>query len=108
LVNKVTSEQSARKVSTGTNFPWKKRFPSGIRFPKRVNCVPHREIDEPWLEYHPLVKSYARGDISPQFAATYRLPIPHHAPFTIGYTFESKPHHYLPDVVGTLTNGQPF
>ncbi len=61
-----------------------------------------------WLEYHPLVKSYARGDIDPQFATTYRLPIPHHAPFTIGYTFEDKPHHYLPDAVGTLTNGKPF
>ncbi len=61
-----------------------------------------------WLEYHPLVKSYARGDIDPQFATTYRLPIPQHAPFTIGYTFESKPHHYLPDVVGTLANGKPF
>jgi transposase len=61
-----------------------------------------------WLEYHPLVKSYARGDIDPQFATTYRLPIPQHAPFTIGYTFENKPHHYLPDVVGTLANGKPF
>ena len=39
---------------------------------------------------------------------TYRLPLPQHAPFAIGYTFESKPHHYLPDAVGTLTNGQPF
>ena len=29
-----------------------------------------------WLEYHPLVKSYARGDIGPEFANTYRLPIP--------------------------------
>jgi hypothetical protein len=48
-----------------------------------------------WLEYHPLVKSYARGDIDPQFATTYRLPIPQHAPFAIGYTFEDKPHHYL-------------
>jgi hypothetical protein len=56
-----------------------------------------------WLEYHPLVKSYARGDIGPQFAETYRLPIPKHAPFAIGYTFEDKPHHYLPDAVGTLT-----
>jgi hypothetical protein len=37
-----------------------------------------------------------------------RLPIPKHAPFAIGYTFEGKPHHYLPDVVGTLTNGKPF
>src|SRR5215471_11806302 len=61
-----------------------------------------------WLEYHPLVKSYARGDIGPEFANTYRLPIPQHAPFAIGYTFEDKPHHYLPDVVGTLANGKPF
>ncbi len=61
-----------------------------------------------WLEYHPLVASYTRGDIGPQFATTYRLPIPKHAPFTIGYTFEDKPHHYLPDAVGTLTNGKPF
>jgi hypothetical protein len=57
-----------------------------------------------WLEYHPLVKSYARGDIDAQFATTYRLPIPQHAPFTIGYTFENHPHHYLPDVVGTLAD----
>ncbi len=61
-----------------------------------------------WLEYHPLVTSYTRGDIGPQFATTYRLPIPQHAPFAIGYTFENKPHHYLPDVVGTLTSGKPF
>jgi hypothetical protein len=61
-----------------------------------------------WLEYHPLVKSYARGDIGPQFATTYRLPIPKHAPLAIGYTLENQPHHYLPDVVGTLTDGKPF
>src|SRR6266480_1576467 len=61
-----------------------------------------------WLEYHPQVKSYARGDIGPEFASTYRLPTPQHAPFAIGYTFENQPHHYLPDVVGTLTNGKPF
>ena len=61
-----------------------------------------------WLEYHPLVVSYARGDIDPEFATKYRLPIPQHVPFAIGYTFESKPHHYLPDVVGTLANGKPF
>jgi hypothetical protein len=52
-----------------------------------------------WLEYHPLVVNYARGDIDPQFATKYRLPIPKHAPFAIGYTFEDKPHHYLPDYV---------
>jgi hypothetical protein len=61
-----------------------------------------------WLEYHPLVSRYARGDIDPEFATKYRLPIPQHAPFTIGYTFEGKPHDYLPDVVGTLANGKMF
>jgi transposase len=61
-----------------------------------------------WLDYHPQVASYARGDIGPQFATTYRLPIPEYAPFAIGYTFEDKPHDYLPDVVGTLTSGKPF
>jgi transposase len=61
-----------------------------------------------WLEYHPLVKSYARGDIGPEFATKYRLPLPQHAPFAIGYTFENTPHHYLPDAVGTLADGTPF
>src|SRR3989442_2694850 len=61
-----------------------------------------------WLEYHPLVANYARGDIAPEFATKYRLPIPQHAPFAIGYTFENQPHHYLPDVVGTFTNGKTF
>ena len=61
-----------------------------------------------WLEYNPLVKSYARGDIGSQFATAYRLPIPKHAPFAIGYTFENQPHDYLPDIVGTLTNGKLF
>src|SRR2546427_10235907 len=61
-----------------------------------------------WLEYHPLVAHYARGDIGPQFATTYRLPTPKHAPFAIGYAFEGNPHDYLPDVVGTLSNGKLF
>jgi transposase len=61
-----------------------------------------------WLEYTPQVVSYARGDIGPSFAATYRLPIPKQAPFAIGYTFEGKPHDYLPDVVGMLTDGTTF
>ncbi len=61
-----------------------------------------------WLEYHPEVVSYARGDIGQAFATTYRLPIPKHAPFAIGYAFEGKPHDYLPDVVGTLRSGKLF
>jgi hypothetical protein len=61
-----------------------------------------------WLEYYPQVQSYARGDIGQAFATAYRLPLPPHAPFAIGYAFEGKPHAYLPDVVGTLTNGTLF
>ena len=58
-----------------------------------------------YLEYHPQVAWYARGDIDAHFATTYRLPIPNEAPFAIGYVYEGQPHHYLPDIVGTLTNG---
>jgi hypothetical protein len=61
-----------------------------------------------WLEYHPQVACYARGDIGPQFATTYRLPTPKHAPFAIGYAFEGTAHDYLPDVVGTLSSGTLF
>ncbi len=59
-----------------------------------------------WLEYHPQVAWYARGDIGAQFATAYRLPTPKDAPFAIGYVFEGKLHDYLPDVVGTLTTGK--
>src|SRR3989454_227821 len=61
-----------------------------------------------WLEYPPQVACYARGDIGPQFAPTYRLPTPQHAPFAIGYAFEGKAHDYLPDVVGMLSSGTLF
>src|SRR2546428_1739509 len=61
-----------------------------------------------WLEYHPQVACYARGDIGPQFATTYRLPTPKHTPFAIGYAFEGTSHAYLPDVVGTLSSGTLF
>ncbi len=61
-----------------------------------------------YLEYHPLVSWYARGDIDADFATSYRLPTPKDAPFAIGYIFEGQPHNYLPDVVGRLTNGKLF
>lgn len=61
-----------------------------------------------YLEYHPQMAWYARGDIDAHFAATYRLPTPKHTPFAIGYGFEGQPHQYLPDVVGPLANGQLF
>src|SRR5690242_13163869 len=76
---------------------WVPSFKVGATSPvKQPFCSQLEERLLLWLDYHP------------QFAATYRLPIPKHAPFAIGYMFENKPHEYLPDVVGMLTNGKPF
>src|SRR5258706_5162874 len=47
-----------------------------------------------WLEYHPLVVSYARCDICPQFVAGYRLPIPQHAPVSTCYAIAGITHEY--------------
>ena len=97
------------KVAGRSISGWVPSFKMGATSPvKQPFC---RQLEERlllWLDYHPQVVNYARGDIGPQFAATYRPPIPEHAPFAIGYTFENKPHEYLPDVVGMLTNGKPF
>src|SRR5260370_7069048 len=54
-----------------------------------------------WLEYHPQVASYARGDIGSQFAPPYPPPIPKNAPFAIGYTFQDNPHHHLPQLAAS-------
>jgi hypothetical protein len=97
------------KIADRSISGWLPSFKAGAASPiKQPFCSQLEERLLLWLEYHPQVASYARGDIGPQFATTYRLPIPKHAPFAIGYTFESKPHEYLPDVVGSLTNGKPF
>jgi hypothetical protein len=97
------------KIAGRSISGWVKSFKMGTVAPvKQPFCSQLEERLLLWLEYQPLVKSYARGDIGPQFASTYRLPIPKHAPFAIGYAFEGKPHEYLPDIVGTLTSGKPF
>ena len=54
-----------------------------------------------YLEFHPLVASYQRGDLSPAFARTHKLDLPLGTP----YAFEDQPHEYLPDYVGTLSGG---
>src|SRR5712691_1715254 len=84
-------------LKTGTAFPVRQPF-----------CSQLEERLLLWLEYNPQVACYARGDIGPQFATTYRLPTPQHAPFAIGYAFEGTSHAYLPDVVGTLSSGKLF
>src|SRR2546429_9497656 len=72
---------------------WVPSFKMGETSPvKQPFCSQLEERLLLWLEYHPHVVSYARGDIGPQFATAYRLPIPKQAPFAIGYTFEGNHH----------------
>ncbi len=97
------------KIAGRSISGWIPSYKTGMTAPVRQPfCSQLEERLLLWLEYHPQVQRYARGDIGPPFASAYRLPTPKHAPFAIGYEFLGKPHDYLPDVVGTLTNGKPF
>jgi transposase-like protein len=59
-----------------------------------------------YLEYHPQVSWYGRGDISTTFASTYKIASPLPIPFTINYLFEGEAHVYLPDAIGQLLDGR--
>jgi hypothetical protein len=59
-----------------------------------------------YLEYHPQVAWYGRGDISTTFASTYKIATPWPTPYTIDYLFEDKAHVYLPDAIGQLLDGR--
>ncbi len=58
-----------------------------------------------FLEYHPQVVWYGRGDISPTFASTYNITTPLPTPYAINYLFEGNAHVYLPDAIGQLQDG---
>src|SRR6266436_4696716 len=58
-----------------------------------------------YLEYHPQVVWYGRGDISPTFASTYKITTPLTTPFAINYLFDGNAHMYLPDAIGQLQDG---
>jgi transposase len=58
-----------------------------------------------YLEYHAHVREYQRGDMSVAFANAYHICTPLGTPYRINYIFEDKPHEYLPDYVGTLSDG---
>jgi hypothetical protein len=59
-----------------------------------------------YLEYHPQVAWYGRGDISATFASTYKIATPQPVPYTIDYLFEGKAHVYLPDAIGQFLDGR--
>jgi len=55
-----------------------------------------------FLEYHPHVRTYQRGDMNEAFVNAYRIFAPLGTPYRINYVFDGKAHEYLPDFVGTL------
>lgn len=58
-----------------------------------------------FLEYHPQVVWYGRGDISTTFASTYQITTPQAVPFSIDYLFDGNAHVYLPDAIGQFQDG---
>src|SRR2546428_10411729 len=58
-----------------------------------------------FLEYHPQVVWYGRGDISPTFASTYHITTVLPTPYAINYLFDGNAHVYLPDAIGQLQEG---
>lgn len=84
---------------------WKKGGPKPARQPF---CSLMEERLLMYLEYHPQVVWYARGDISPAFASTYNIPTPLTTPFAINYLFDENAHVYLPDAIGQLQDGSLF
>jgi len=58
-----------------------------------------------YLEYHPLVATFQRGDTSAAFNAAHNLTLPIATPHAIGYELDGTAHQYLPDYVGRLVDG---
>src|SRR6266567_3300518 len=58
-----------------------------------------------YLEYHPQVFWYGRGDISSTFASTYHVPTSQAVPFSITYILDVNTHVYLRYAIGHLQDG---
>ncbi|EFH86605.1 hypothetical protein [Ktedonobacter racemifer] len=58
-----------------------------------------------YLEYHPHVRCYQRGDASEAFVPAHHIAVPLGTPYPIDYFYEGKAHKYLPDFIGTLCDG---
>jgi hypothetical protein len=81
---------------------WKTGDPRQIRQPFTTQLEERLAL---YLEYAPHVRTYQRGDMSPAFARAYHIATPLPSPYRINYIYDGKPHEYLPDFVGTLSDG---
>ena len=95
------------KIAGASISGWIPSWKTGdIRPTRQPFCSQMEERLLLYLEYHPQVSWYGRGDISPTFASTYKITTLLPTPFTIGYLFEGKAHTYLPDATGQLLDGR--
>ncbi len=95
------------KIAGESISGWVPSFKTGETRPTRqAFCSQMEEQLLLYLEYHPQVAWYGRGDISTTFASTYKITSPLPIPFTINYLFEGEAHVYLPDAIGQLLDGR--
>ena len=95
------------KIAGESISGWIPSFKTGEARPTRQPfCSQMEEQLLLFLEYHPQVSWYGRGDISATFASTYKIMTLLPNPYTIDYLFEDKAHVYLPDVMGQLLDGR--
>ena len=92
---------AGRSIS-GFVHSFKTGDPRRVRQPFTTLVEQHLAL---FLEYHPHVRFYQRGDASPACATAYNLVTDLGTPYRINYVFEGKTHEYLPDFVGTFTDG---
>src|SRR5215469_13001581 len=81
---------------------WKTGDPRQIRQPFTTQLEERLAL---YLEYAPYVRTYQRGDMSPAFVRAYHIATPLPSPYRINYVYDGKPHEYLPDFVGTFSDG---
>jgi transposase len=95
------------KIAGESISGWIPSFKTGeIRPTRQPFCSQMEEQLLLYLEYHPQVAWYGRGDISATFASTYKIATPLPTPYTIDYLFEGNAHVYLPDAIGQLLDGR--
>ncbi len=95
------------KIAGESISGWVPSWKTGeIRPTRQPFCSQMEEQLLLYLEYHPQVAWYGRGDISTTFASTYKIASPLPIPFTINYLFEGEAHVYLPDAIGQLLDGR--
>src|SRR5947209_1802902 len=94
------------KIAGESISGWIPSFKTGdIRSSRQPFCSQMEERLLIYLEYHPQVAWYGRGDISSTFASTYNITTLQPVPFPINYLFEGRAHIYLPDAIGQLLDG---